>query len=159
MNKITRFKIERKKLNYLYTNLSSAMLGALSISLIFYFATKDHVDNQLLNYWIIANIIILFVRIILLKIYNKTNITTKNIKKFYKLFFIFMFLAALLWTVIPFTLFPKELELQVLTLLLVGGLATGGHPLVLLLNHICFILFYFYHLPHYYLLFILRKIM
>jgi len=106
--------------------MPSAMIGALSISVLFYFATINYIDYQILNIWIFTSFFIAAVRMLLFKNYKQTTITSKNIKKFYILFYIFLIISTFLWTLVPFILFPKELELQVLIVLLIGGLATGA---------------------------------
>ena len=49
------FIIRVKKLDYLYTNLPSAMLGATAIALIVYFTIKSHVNLYVLNIWLTFN--------------------------------------------------------------------------------------------------------
>ena len=120
------FEIEVKKLDYLYENLPSGLVGIFTLSLIIYFTFNGLVDSINLNIWFYSNIFLLVLRILLLVSYKKTKITINNYSKYYFIFFILTTITAFLWGVSAFIILPNEVEYQMIIILLLAGLISGS---------------------------------
>ena len=126
MNNDDDFKIEVKKLEYLYTNLLTSMIGALLITILIYVAIVDKVDKEILDIWIVFTMLLTVFRFLTYKMYKNVTITSQNISKYFMLFFYSLFLSSLLWAIVPILLLPKETEYQVFIFLMFAGLSTGA---------------------------------
>ena len=126
MNNNDDFKVEVQKLEYLYANLLTSMVGAFLIAILTYVAIVDNVDKEILNIWIFSILVLTLFRLFSYKIYKNETITSQNISKYFKLFFYSLFLSSLLWAMLPILLFPKEMEYQVFMFLMFLGLSTGA---------------------------------
>ena len=126
MENTENFIIEIKKLDYLYENLLSGLIAILGLTTIIFFTFADLVESQNLNIWLILNILILLLRGFLLTSYKKTKITKENFFWYYSFFFILASLHALLWGSSALLILPKDIEYQMIILLLTAGLISGS---------------------------------
>jgi len=120
------FEIESKRLDYLFKNLPSAMVGALVISSIIFFSFKGIVSDTLLNFWFASTIVVTLLRVVLLVKYKRNKSELKSTRRYYVLFFIGIFFSAFVWGLSPLLIFPKEIEYQVLLVIMTGGLISGA---------------------------------
>ncbi len=126
MGQIKNFKVELNKLEYLYENTPSAIIGILVLSLVIFFAFKGHTDQTSLDIWLALNIFLSVLRTASLFYYKRTTITLHNLAFFKSIIFIFIVLSGLLWGVGAFYILPSGIEYQILLLLMVGGLCAGS---------------------------------
>ena len=126
MGQIKNFKVELNKLDYLYENTPSAIIGILVLSLVIFFAFKGHTDQRSLDIWLALNIFLSVLRTGSLFYYKRTTITLHNLLLFKSMIFIFIVLSGFLWGVGAFYILPSGIEYQILLLLMVGGLCAGS---------------------------------
>lgn len=142
MNKEYDFKIKNKQLEYLYSNLTSAVVAALIIAALTYLALINEVDRDKLDIWIVSTVLVTILRIYTYKIYKNKIIDSKNISKYFILFFSLMLLASLLWAFIPIFIFPENIEYQILIFFMLGGL-TAGAMISLAVKHNYYLVYLF----------------
>ncbi len=126
MGQIKNFKVELNKLDYLYENTPSAIIGILVLSLVIFFAFQGHTNQTSLDIWLTLNIVLSVLRTASLFYYKRTTITLHNLLLFKSMIFIFIVLSGLLWGVGAFYILPSGIEYQILLLLMVGGLCAGS---------------------------------
>ena len=136
------FAINSERLYYLYSNLISATVGSLVLSLIVFFTLYGSVDIQLLSLWIVSNSVLSILRVRLSKKYEKETITQSNIKKYYQKYTIYLFLSGLVWSGLVLFLLPSDLEKQLLVTLIISGLITGA-TMSLASSHRLYMMFMF----------------
>jgi len=118
--------IEIKRLDYLYENTLSGVVAIFVLSLVIFFTFDGFVDYQNLVVWFSLNILLFFTRAYLLLSYKKTKIDSNNFLKYYRLFFLFAVFSASLWGASAFFIFPLEIEYQMILLLFIAGIISGG---------------------------------
>ncbi len=126
MNELKNFEVEVKRLSYLYDNLLIALIAVFALTVIVYYSYFDKVALEILNLWFIANIIVIFLRAVLLYVYKKKAITKDNFSKFYWSFFILTSLTAFIWGSGSLFVVNLEIEYQMIILLLLGGIISGS---------------------------------
>ena len=121
-----QFEIEVKRLEYLFKNLPSAIAGTLVISSIIFFSFHGLVEDYLLNAWFAFSVVIVASRFVLYIQYKKNKPSLRNLKRYYILFFLGVFFSSSMWGLSPLLIFPKEIEYQVLLVIMTGGLVSGA---------------------------------
>ncbi|QSZ42905.1 response regulator [Sulfurimonas aquatica] len=119
-------ELKINKLDYLYSSLLNSMVGAMGIAVLLYFSISGHVDPVLLNIWLFLTFLLSFIRIIFYMMYKKCSPAECNLNFYYNVFAITVLTSSVLWGITGVILLPQELELQVLLLMMVGGLSTGA---------------------------------
>jgi len=119
-------EIKQKQVDYLYTNLTSGISAIFVLSLILYVLFDGLVDSVNLKLWTVLSITIVLLRFILFLYYKRHPITGKNVQTYYLLFFLGLFASSVLLGSSVFFIFPKEIEYQVLLLLVLGGISAGA---------------------------------
>ena len=122
---MNQFNIEKNKLDYLYKNLTSSLLGIFILASIIFFGFYNLTDEHL-YLWYILNVFILFLRVISLIFYKKTNITERNFSLYYWIFFVFSSLSAFLWGSLAFYILPLAMEHQMIVLIFVAAIVSGA---------------------------------
>ncbi len=124
--KMKHFNVQVKQLDYIYNNVSNALMALLFLSFIIFYAYYDLVNTRYLTLWFSANIFLVFVRTLLYLQYKKTPITEENYPYFYKSFFLFTLLGAFLWGGGAFFIFPSAIQYQMIIIILIAGLISGA---------------------------------
>lgn len=122
---LDKFEIEVKKLNYLYDNLLTSLIGVFGLSLIIAVSLYQVVEPDRLFLWFSFHTLLVFVRYYILNSYKKVTITEKNYTKYYQLFFTTAILHSLIWGSIPIVIFPSDIEHQMMLMFFVAGLTAG----------------------------------
>ena len=126
MENSSEYNIKLKKLTYFYENISNALLAALAISVLMYFAIKNTVNIDKLNIWLFCIVVITALRLLSYKLYDESKVTQKNISTHFFIFTILMIISSAIWALIPLFLFPEDTAYQMIIFLMFGGLATGA---------------------------------
>jgi len=119
-------QIKQKQIEYLYTNLTSGISAIFILSLMLFILFDGLVDTQNLTIWTALSISIVVLRGLLFLWYKKHPLTSGNVQAYYLLFFLGLFASSLVLGSSVFFIFPKEIEYQVLLLLVLGGISAGA---------------------------------
>jgi signal transduction histidine kinase/CheY-like chemotaxis protein len=122
---LDKFEIEVKKLNYLYDNLLTSLIGIFGLSLIIAVSLYQVVEPDRLLLWLMLHTFLVFVRYFILNSYKKITITENNYTRYYQLFFITSILHAIIWGSIPIMIFPPDIEHQMMLMFFVSGLTAA----------------------------------
>jgi len=115
-----------KQVEYLYSNLVSALLAVLLITVVIFFTFEELVDSNNLAIWTTCSIVVVVLRLLLYAVYKKDKLNVSNVDKYYYLFFIGLLTSGLIWGATVLYIFPQEKEYQILLLLILGGLSSGS---------------------------------
>ena len=96
------------------------------LSIVVFFSFDGFVDYQTLVVWFSLNTLLFLSRFVSLFLYKNTKINSDNYLKYYRLFFTFSIFNALLWGGSAFYIFPTEIELQMILILLTAGIMSGS---------------------------------
>lgn len=118
--------IQQKQIEYLYDNLDSAMSAVAVLSLVLFVLFDDLVDKVNLEIWTIFSLSFVALRVGLLLWYKKHPINADNSQMYYLLYSLGLLGTSLVLGSSVFFIFPKEVEFQVLLLLVLGGLSAGA---------------------------------
>lgn len=146
--------IEIKKIESLYNALLSPLAAIFILSFIIYYSFEGLVEEQNLNIWLGLNMLLLFVRVLSFISYKKTKITSTNISKYYKSFFILSTLSAILWGSSAFFILPDEVEYRILILLFITGIISGAIISLSPKLEILYVYLYTVLIPYLYIFFI-----
>lgn len=120
--------IERKKVDYLFENLSSALL-ALSLLLgMVYYIYFSHIPKFNLNLWFFLGITLIVMRTLLYLHFHKVKeeLPETKLLKLKKLFFYLTVGTALHLGSGAFFIFPAEVHLQIVLVFFISGLISGA---------------------------------
>ncbi len=120
------FRLEVKQLDYIYNNVTNALIALFLLSVIIVYTYYDLVNTLYLVSWFLANLFLVVLRFLLYAQYQKTTITLKNYRYFYQSFFILTTLGALLWGAGAFFIFPSTIQYQMIIIILIAGLVSGA---------------------------------
>ncbi len=120
------YEIERKKIDYLFTNLPNGLVGLFGILIFIAIIYYSHVSSQNLFIWLSFSVAILLSRVLLLFSYKRTKISAKNIQKYYYSFTLLAGFSALTWGSSAFLIFPQEIEYQLIILLMTAGVISAS---------------------------------
>ena len=120
----TNIKIE--KLNYLYKNLPSSLIGVVAISTVIYFVLQGEVLSTNLNIWYGLVLAVSSIRLFYYINYKKTVIDETNLNKHVKQFSIFAYITALIWASIPLYILPENILYVIFLALMLAGLISGA---------------------------------
>ncbi len=118
--------IKQKQIEYLYDNLDSAMSAVAVLSLVLFVLFDGLVDKVNLRIWTVFSLSFVTLRVALLLWYKKHPINVDNSQKYYILYSLGLLGTSLVLGSSVFFIFPKEVEFQVLLLLVLGGLSAGA---------------------------------
>jgi len=123
---VKHFRLEVKQLDYIYNNVTNALIALFLLSVIIVYTYYDLVNTLYLVSWFLANLFLVVLRFLLYAQYQKTTITLKNYRYFYQSFFILAILGALLWGAGAFFIFPSTIQYQMIIIILIAGLVSGA---------------------------------
>jgi signal transduction histidine kinase len=126
MENLNFFEIEIKKLNYLFENVASGMMAIFALVIIIFITFYGQIETLSLVIWSLLNLLLLFLRTLLLISFNKDTLTEQNFTTYYVSFFILTGLTAALWGSSALLILPDALEYKMILLLLVAGLISGS---------------------------------
>lgn len=119
-------QVKLKQVEYLYANLTSGISAIFILSLILFVLFNGLVDTTYLKVWTASSVSIVILRFILFLWHKKHPLTNENVQRYYLLFFLGLFASSLVLGSSVFFIFPKEIEYQVLLLLVLGGISAGA---------------------------------
>ncbi|MDQ6982382.1 MAG: sensor domain-containing diguanylate cyclase, partial [Mariprofundus sp.] len=120
-------RVYNELVKLLYEQLPAALLASLLVALILVIALVGHASDISLMGWSGAIIIISFARFILYSRFKKARIKNSDMRRWYLYFLAGSTAAGIVWGVAGILLLPQvTIEYQMLTALVLGGIAIGG---------------------------------
>ena len=123
---MNRNNIEIKKIESLYEDMLSPVVTVFLLSIIIYYNFNGLVPQENLNIWLGLSLIVSLLRLFSYVSYRRVKLSSLNMSKYYKYFFILSFLSALLWGSSAFFILPNAMEYRILILLFIAGIVSGA---------------------------------
>lgn len=120
------FFLENQQLEYIYKAMDIAIYSIIILALTVNVTFDGEVDAYYLTVWVMVNISIAICIIILGFVKSSMALNKENRFRFYTLFYLLVVFSGIAWGSSVFFIFPQKIELQILLLLLTGGILSGA---------------------------------